>query len=150
MKKRIHFLIALVSVLLITVACSNKSSHDDAILLFAAGEYELAKQTFMDWAQAEADSDSVGILIGSVNAGDIVGSETIGSQKLSSERSTQLKKNGWVFYLDEAPGAFYSHPGKILVIDEDGEIIHQTETNGWPTVNGETPETMKKPLNQMA
>jgi hypothetical protein len=140
---KVMIVLVVFSLAVIMVSCSGGLAGGVNI------QFELAKQTFLDWAEAEADPHSVGIVIGEVKAGDTVGSETVGVlQLLSSERGTQLKKDGWVFYLDEAPGAFYSHPGRILVIDGSGEILHESETNGWPTVNGETPDVMKLSLNE--
>lgn len=110
--------------------------------------FELAKQTFLDWAIQEGNPHVVGFLVGEAKVGDEVDSETIGQQVKQSNRSTPLERNGWVFYLDEAPGAFYNHPGKILVVDETGEIMFETETNGWPTINDETPAFIQMPLEE--
>ena len=50
-----------------------------------------------------------------------------------------LGKEMYFFYLDLAPGSYYGHPVKYILVDEQGE--HQIhDAQWWPKINNEIPE----------
>ncbi|HNW47814.1 MAG TPA: hypothetical protein PKN02_10480, partial [Thermotogota bacterium] len=114
--------------------------------------YNDAKDQFIDWLLTqEVGERAIGLYLGPVSAGDVVGS--FGPAPLperAPERgSDPLPEKGWLFYVDEWPGSFYSHPGKIYVISETGRILYSVETQGWPVVNGVKPASMNRTFQEM-
>lgn len=119
--------------------------------LFSPISEEAAIGKFKEWLTGEGipeqpTSPMTGMLLGDVLKGDIVGSElpvprTAGFSAKSAG-SGALPDNGRLFYLDQAPGAFYEHPGKIVVIGSRGKILYSEDTEGWPTVNGTRPSAL--------
>ena len=82
-----------------------------------------------------------GLNLGAVAKGNVIASYSPVPPDPSSAPSTSrgskpLAENGWLFYLDEQPGAFYEHPGRIVVVGAKGSILFEEQTNGWPTLNG--------------
>lgn len=103
-----------------------------------------AKATFVAWIgnQAGIPAESVGNYLTAFSAGDVIASTSPGATQTSSRQAAPVNEDGWLFYLDEQPGAFYSHPGKIVAVGQSGNILLAEDTEGWPTVNGETPAIM--------
>ncbi len=105
---------------------------------------------FQAWADGQAvPGTSAGVYVGELQEGDIIGSEDPGAPpEISQARaSAPLNGDGWLFYLDEAPGAFYSHPGKILAIGKNGQTLYSEDTTGYPTVNGDRPVIFASPAS---
>lgn len=106
---------------------------------------ETAKTQFIEWCATQENSDeAVGTYCGTVQKGDIIGEEDPGSPIVQKSLSSSLEEDGWIFYYDEAPGALYSHPGKIVSLGKSGKIMFEQNTTGYPTVNGETVQVMKE------
>jgi len=111
--------------------------------------YDNARTIFLSWiGEQDSKDESVGMFLSEVQAGETVGAEVIGGETSSIRQARELSKDGWLFYLDEAPGGFYNHPGKILVIGKNGEKLYEEETTGRPVVNGVPPEVLTKPLKE--
>ncbi len=56
-----------------------------------------------------------------------------------------LQKKMYFFYLDLAPGAYYAHPVKYLLVDEEGN--HETyDAKWWPRIGGEVPASLLKDI----
>ena len=106
-----------------------------------------AKAQFVTWInnQAGVPGNAVGNYICTLNIGDIISTETPGNEQTHARQSVPMNEAGWLFYLDEQPGGFYPHSGKILAISKTGKIMHQEETQGWPTVNQQVPQIFKEP-----
>lgn len=124
--KRILFLIVIFSVLaLVLSAC------------FPKNPVEAATKKFIEFIEGEGEPEDpfVGLLLGEVDVGDVVGSETAGGDQEASFQLQAVSEAGWLFYLDEAPGAFYDHPGRLVVINKARQIIFDQAVQGWPTVN---------------
>ena len=111
--------------------------------------YDTARTIFLTWiGEQDSKDESVGMFLSEVQAGETVGAEVIGEGTSSIRQARELSKGGWLFYLDEAPGGFYNHPGKILVIGKNGDKLYEKETVGRPVVNGEPPEVLTKKLKE--
>lgn len=113
---------------------------------------EDAKIQFIGWIGGQGVGEhAIGQYLGEVSAGDEVGSfNPAALPDGATERgSGPLSENGWLFYVDEWPGSFYSHPGKICVIGKSGQILYSVETQGWPVVNGEKPASMNRTFQEM-
>ncbi len=102
-----------------------------------------AKAAFVTWIgnQAGVPPEAVGAYVGAFNAGDLISSENPAPVAgISPRQSPPMTEAGWLFYLDEQPGAFYSHPGKIFAVGQSGQILFSENTQGWPTINGTPPD----------
>ncbi len=96
-----------------------------------------ATKKFIQFIQGEGEPEDpfTGVYLGEVEQGDFIGSESAGGPQFQYQLQG-INEAGYFFYLDEAPGAFYDHPGKLVVISKGGEIILEEDTEGWPTING--------------
>ena len=96
-----------------------------------------ATRKFIQFIEEEGEPEGpfTGLYLGEVVKGDVIGSESAGGQQLQYQLQG-INEAGYFFYLDEAPGAFYDHPGKLVVLSKEGEIIFKEVTEGWPTING--------------
>ncbi|HNW47882.1 MAG TPA: hypothetical protein PKN02_10865 [Thermotogota bacterium] len=113
---------------------------------------EDAKIQFIGWIGGQGVGEhAIGQYLGEVSAGDEVGSfNPAALPDGATERgSGPLSENGWLFYVDEWPGSFYSHPGRICVIGKSGRILYSVETQGWPVVNGVKPASMNRTFQAM-
>ncbi len=113
---------------------------------------ELAKQEFITKIieEDEPEEPAVALYLGPVKAGDMVYDyvPSPDQQYKAEDVAPTISKPGFLFYLDLAPGAFYNHPGKIVVMDENGEALYEKETQGWPVLNNEVPEVIKSPTDK--
>jgi len=96
-----------------------------------------ATKKFIQFIQGEGEPEDpfTGVYLGEVEQGDVIGSESAGGQQLQFQLQG-INQAGYFFYLDEAPCAFYDHPGKLVVISKGGQVIFEEDTEGWPTLNG--------------
>jgi hypothetical protein len=103
-----------------------------------------AKAKFVTWIgdQVGVPAEAVGNYVGTFNASDVIGSYSPGATQTSARQAAPMHEAGWLFYLDEQPGGFYSHPGRIVAIGLSGQVLFTENTQGWPTVNGVTPDFM--------
>lgn len=53
--------------------------------------------------------------------------------------SLAVDEESYFFYLDLAPGTFYEHPVKYVVVEKESGDYAVTEANWWPRINNETP-----------
>jgi len=104
-----------------------------------------ATKKFIQFIQGEGEPEDpfTGVYLGEVEQGDFIGSESAGGPQLQYQLQG-INEAGYFFYLDEAPGAFYDHPGKLVVISKGGEIILEEDTEGWPTINGQAVASILK------
>jgi hypothetical protein len=56
-----------------------------------------------------------------------------------------LQEERYFFYLDLAPGAYYAHPVKYLLVDEEGNH-EEYDANWWPRIGGQVPESLVKDI----
>jgi len=138
MKRFFLVLASLLGVFLFT-SCSVSANFDT----------DTAIQFFLQWLVGQGipenpDTPMAGFLLGQVGAGSVV-SAHVPAEENASRASAPLEENGWLFYLDEAPRAFYGHPGRILVVGQSGKVLYADQTQGWPTVDGECPEALDSP-----
>ncbi len=96
-----------------------------------------ATRKFIQFIEEEGEPEGpfTGLYLGEVDQDDVIGSESAGGQELQYQLQG-INESGYFFYLDEAPGAFYDHPGKLVVISKGGKVIFDEDTEGWPTING--------------
>ncbi|PZC51965.1 MULTISPECIES: C13 family peptidase [unclassified Mesotoga] len=96
-----------------------------------------ATKKFIQFIESEGEPEGpfTGLLLGEVGEGDVIGSESAKVPQLQYQLQG-INEAGYFFYLDEAPGAFYDHPGKLVVVSKGGQIIFEEDTEGWPTLNG--------------
>ncbi|HRX66009.1 C13 family peptidase, partial [Mesotoga sp.] len=96
-----------------------------------------ATRKFIQFIEEEGEPEGpfTGLYLGEVDQDDVIGSESAGGQELQYQLQG-INESGYFFYLDEAPGAFYDHPGKLVVISKGGQAIFEEDTEGWPTING--------------
>lgn len=145
MKRRntVFLIISIVFVLIILSGCPG------SIELI---KLELAKEEFITQIieEDEPEEPAVALYLGVVKAGDTVSAYVPSpDQQYKTEAvAPTISKPGFLFYLDLAPGAFYNHPGRIVVMDEYGEKLYDKETQGWPMLNGNIPEIIKSPTDQ--
>lgn len=56
-----------------------------------------------------------------------------------------LEEEMFFFYLDLAPGSFYAHPVKYILVDEEGNH-EEYDAEWWPKIGGEVPQTLVKDI----
>jgi len=56
-----------------------------------------------------------------------------------------LQEDSYFFYLDLEPGAFYEHPVKYIIVDEDGNH-NEYEAKWWPRINNQVPPGLVKTI----
>lgn len=56
-----------------------------------------------------------------------------------------LEEEMFFFYLDLAPGSFYAHPVKYILVDEEGNH-EEYDAEWWPKIGGEVPESLVKDI----
>ena len=61
------------------------------------------------------------------------------AQGLLSPKGLTLSAESYLFFLDLAPGTYYEHPVKYIVVDSNGGSLVM-DANWWPRVNGEIPD----------
>ena len=114
--------------------------------------YNDAKDQFIAWLLTqEVEEHAIGQYLGQVSVGDVVSSITpipLPDQEPEQD-SGPLPERGWLFYVDEWPGSYYNHPGKIYVVSETGRVLFERNTQGWPVVNGDKPESTKRSFRDM-
>ncbi len=105
-----------------------------------------AKAQFVAWINNQEDVpvNAVGNFVCALNVGDVIASEDPMEQS-QGRQSAPTNEAGWLFYLDEQPGGFYPHPGRLLAVSQTGKIMFQEQTQGWPTVNQAVPEIFLLP-----
>ena len=62
-----------------------------------------------------------------------------------AKASIVLQKERYFFYLDLAPGSYYAHPVKYLLVDEEGNH-EEYDAKWWPRIGGEVPESLIKDI----
>ena len=132
--KRACFTLLLIAVLILAlIGCTSTLVYNESGAI----------DRFLSWLTDNGypnppETPMVGLLLGEVKKGDVIGSNSPLME--SPQRASEpLAQNGWLFYIDECPGAFYEHPGRIVVVSTSGAILVNEPTNGWPTVNGNRP-----------
>ena len=143
MRRKLMLLLLVLAVLFVLVGCPG-SSIDELI----------SKMKFLDYAFAdgEPETPAVALYLGRVKADDVLQVYTPVPEPKSGEFvdnsiviAPTIGAPGYLYYLDLDPGAFYNHPGRVVVLGEDGEPIIDEEVQGWPVLNGETPEPLVSP-----
>ncbi|AKI97330.1 hypothetical protein [Kosmotoga pacifica] len=146
MRRKFFLLLIVLATLFILVGCPG-SRIDELI----------AKMRFLDYAFAEGEPEgpAAALYLGRVKATDVLQVYTPIKEPSSSDFSDEaivitptIGKPGYLFYLDLAPGAFYNHPGRIIVLDEDGEALVDEDVQGWPVLNGVTPQALVSPTKK--
>ena len=56
-----------------------------------------------------------------------------------------LEQEMFFFYLDLAPGSFYAHPVKYILVDEEGNH-EEYDAEWWPKIGGEVPGSLVKDI----
>ncbi|OAA29008.1 hypothetical protein AT15_04215 [Kosmotoga arenicorallina S304] len=147
MRRKLLFSLLILAILFVLVGCPG-SSIDELI----------SKMKFIDYAFAEGEPEvpAVALYLGRVKKDDILQVYTPVPEPRSGEFidnaviiSPTIGAPGYLYYLDLAPGAFYNHPGRIVVLGEDGEPIIDEEVEGWPVLNGQTPEPLVSPISEV-
>jgi len=108
---------------------------------FPKDPLEAATKKFIELIKKEGEPEDtfVGVRLAEVAVGDIITSETADGGQEFQYQLQGLNQAGWLFYLDEAPGAFYDHPGRLVVISKNGQKIFDQKIEGVPKVNDELP-----------
>lgn len=129
LKRVVLVMIVLATVFFLLSACFPKDPLEAATKKFI----ELIKK------EGEPEDTFVGVRLAEVAVGDIITSETADGGQEFQYQLQGLNQAGWLFYLDEAPGAFYDHPGRLLVLSKNGQKIFDQKIEGVPKVNDEVP-----------
>ena len=59
------------------------------------------------------------------------------AQLVTRVRSWKTTKKAWLFWMDLAPGAYWSHPTKLVLVDDaTGRVTASAKLGWWPLVNG--------------
>ncbi len=137
--KRVVILLLIVSILIL--------ASSSCFLKMIAKE-EMAKSTFMAFIETEGEPEDpfVGVFLGEVSEGDVIGSRKAdGSDEFQPMTVGQaVGSPGHLLYLDMAPGALYDHPGRLVVVGHNQDIIFDSGLiEGCPIVNGVIPEPIK-------
>ena len=68
-----------------------------------------------------------------------------GPQGMLAPNAITLGEEAYLFFLDLAPGTYYEHPVKYIVVQKSGasQVI---DASWWPKVNGEVPEPFRKAI----
>ena len=137
--KRIAIILLIVSVLVLA---------GSSCFLKTLAKEELAKLTFIAFIETEGEPEDpfVGVMLGEVAEGDVISSKKAdGSDEFQPMAIGQtIGGPGHLFYLDMAPGAFYDHPGRLVVVGHSQDIIFDSGViEGIPVVNNEIPEILK-------
>jgi len=137
MKRIILYGLALAILLILMLSCSGPLRIDQnrAIDLFLAWLID-------EGIPQDPDTPMAGLLLAAVPEGSVV-SSFVGYEEIESRGSGSLQEPGWLFYLDQSPGALYQHPGKIAVIGVSGSVLYTENTVGWPLLNGQTPNPLR-------
>ena len=61
------------------------------------------------------------------------------TQGLLSPKGLTVSTESYLFFLDLAPGTYYEHPVKYILVDANGGSLVM-DANWWPRVNGEIPD----------
>jgi hypothetical protein len=56
-----------------------------------------------------------------------------------------LQEEMFFFYLDLAPGSYYAHPVKYILVDEEGNH-EEYDANWWPKIAGQVPTSLVKDI----
>ena len=143
--KRIKLAILVVLIMVLSFMLLSCGGGGVAVVI----DVTTAKAQFVTWIgnQEDVPGNAVGNFLCTLNVGDVISSEDPTAEQLQQRQSDPVNEAGWLFYLDEEPGGFYPHPGRILAISQTGKIMYQEETEGWPKVNGQLPDVMKDPVS---
>lgn len=117
---------------------------------------EKATEGFLAWIKSSGVPETpaspiLGLDLGEVASGDVIGSYSPvvsvakGMASGSYRGLKSISQKGRLFYLDEDPGAFYEHPGRILVLGTGNKVLYSESTLGWPVVNGTRPVILDSP-----
>ncbi|NLI07424.1 MAG: hypothetical protein GX457_10120, partial [Thermotogaceae bacterium] len=92
---------------------------------FPKDPFAAATKKFIDLIKNEGEPEDpfVGVCLAEVGVGDVVTSEKADGGQEFQYQLQGLDQAGWLFYLDEAPGAFYDHPGRLVVFSKNGQKI---------------------------
>ena len=68
-----------------------------------------------------------------------------GAQGRYAPKAITLGEESYLFFLDLAPGTYYEHPVKYIVVQKNGasQVI---DASWWPKVNGEVPDPFRDPV----
>ena len=59
------------------------------------------------------------------------------AQLITRVRSWKTAKKAWLFWMDLAPGAYWSHPTRLVLVDDaTGRVTASAKLGWWPLVNG--------------
>src|SRR5262245_38962427 len=68
------------------------------------------------------------------------------AQLVSRTRSWKTKGKAWLFWADLAPGAYWSHPSRLVLVDDaTGRVTASAKLGWWPLVNGRPAAFVVKP-----
>jgi len=137
-------LIALSLIVILLNSCGG-------ILGITIGQAEIL---FVQWLvddYGEPTDPAIALFLGEGQVGDVIGSFSPGTpiEQQNSREFSPLNEAAYVFYLDEMPGAFYDHPGVIVLISKSGVLLEAQETDGWPTKNQERFPVIDSPTSEM-
>jgi hypothetical protein len=70
------------------------------------------------------------------------------AQLVTRVRSWKTTKKAWLFWMDLAPGAYWSHPTKLVLVDDaTGRVTASAKLGWWPLVNGRPAAFVVKPAS---
>jgi hypothetical protein len=49
-----------------------------------------------------------------------------------------IRRDSWFFWIDDRPGAQFSHPSRFVLVERDTGVISVTNHEWWPVLNGAT------------
>ena len=80
-------------------------------------------------------------LASSLPSGAIILEDSGAAEKASLQITLEEEK--FFFFLDLAPGSFYEHPVKYILVDKEGNH-EEHDASWWPKINGVVPEVILK------
>lgn len=80
---------------------------------------------------------------GKLRAGQAVLADGLAKAPTSRARTTttirvpRLSRAAWLFWADRAPGAQFSHPGRLVLVDDrSAKVTRSVATDWWPVIDG--------------
>jgi hypothetical protein len=89
--------------------------------------------------QAEATRYSLLRMDTALPAGTVITEDVQDDGQHGDITTFEMEEDGYLFFLDLDPGAYFEHPVRYMVVQENGES-KVFEAKWWPRVNNEVPE----------
>ena len=123
-------LVLLIPAVLLLVSCTTSAT---------AQTFEEARQSVLDQVVQPDTLDHPVIVFGlpePLHSGDRIGPYNKEGYGPSVEPTT-IEAETWFFWIDDAPGARFAHPGRFVLITQATGELTVAEHSWWPVLNGQ-------------